>query len=265
MRSPTTLFPALAVLFGCACVQTPTRTADSIMDVSAGPLASELEVPVEPGSLRPRPGFPLAWYPGQALLQGFGGASYLSDFTVSANGSTVELDDDEYEVLPVLGGGAQLKLAGQALDFGLEGFLSFSGRTDLEAFASGGGGAVAVFDVSLLVVDVYGGPFLSCFLSDRLRVYGSAGPLLEWAGYEQSDDTEDEDGDDDTSGFGGGFYARTGIEFLLPSGKLVGFGARWSDSSIELGDDFGDLDLQGLELFVSYSYGLAPRSEFDDL
>lgn len=204
---------------------------------------------------------PPAWAPGQPLMQGVIGASYLSDFRVDPSGSPpIELTEDEYEVLPVLGGGYQWKLAGQRIDFGLEAFVSFSGRSDLEAFASSGGSGVVVFDVDLLLLELYGGPFVSQFLGDGLRLYGAAGPLLQWASYDQSDGTDDDSAD----GSGGGVYARAGLEFLLPSRKLVGFGARWSESSLDFDSGFGDLDLGGVQVFVSYSYGLEPRSAFDE-
>lgn len=200
--------------------------------------------------------FPLTWNPGEVLLQGYAGARFLSEFMVSPSGAPpIELDDDEYEVFPVLGGGAQWKLAGRALDFGVEGMLAFSGRTNLEAFATSGGSTVIAFDVNLFLFEVYGGPFVSLFVGDKLRLYGSAGPLLQWAGYDQEDSNEDRS----ANGSGGGVYARGGFEFLLPSRKLVGLGVRWSESSIDLDEDFGDLDLTGFEVFISYSYALEPR------
>lgn len=209
----------------------------------------------------PRPHLtPLKWNRGQYLAQGVIGVNYLSEFMLEGSGtSSIQLDDDE--ILPTFGGGGQWKLAGERLDFGLEAFLSLSGRSDLAAFASSGGSTVVAFDVDLLVFEFYGGPFVSRFLGDGVRIYGGAGPLLQWVGYDQSDGTTEEDAD----GSGGGAYARAGIEFLLPSRKLVGFGARWSRSSLDFDQEFGELELEGLELFVSYSYGLEPRSAFDDL
>ena len=218
----------------------------------------------EPVLLRPAPRgeFPLAWKAGQFLKQGYIGAAYLNDFTVSSGGQDVELDDDEYEVLPAFGGGGQWKLAGQRLDFGVEGYLAFSTRSDLEAFASSGGAAVAAFDINLLVLEAYGGPFVSRFVGDRLRLYAGGGPLLSWVGYDADDDDDTTD-DEDTDGAGGGVYFRGGLEFLLPTGKLVGFGARWSESSVDLGGTAGDLDLDRVEVYFTYSYGLGPRSAFD--
>lgn len=201
------------------------------------------------------PPFPLSWKPGEVLLHGFGGAKYLSNFRVDRGGSpSIKLDEDEYEVLPVVGGGAQMKLAGGGFDVGLEGYVSFAGRTDLEAFAAGGGGAVVAFDVNLFLAEAYGGPFVSRFLGERVRIHAGAGPLLQWAGYDQDDGT----GEEDTDGSGGGFYARAGLEFLLPSNRLVGIAVRWSESSVDLGGDVGDLDLEDLELLLTYSYGSRP-------
>jgi hypothetical protein len=246
----------------CACLQAPGRPRGPVPvqePAHADACAARQGDPTEGGSRAA--GFPLDWSPGEVLLQGYLGAKYLSEFSVNPSGTPpIELDEDEYEVLPVVGGGAQLKLAGRGLDFGVEGFLEFSGRSDLEAFASSGGTAVAVFDVSLLVFEAYGGPFVSLFAGDNLRLYGSAGPLLQWVGYDQDEDSSEEESAD---GSGGGLYARAGLEFLLPSRKLVGFGVRWSESSIDLGDEFGDLDLTGLDVFFTYSYGLEPRSAFD--
>lgn len=242
---------ALAALL-CACLQPPSRPS--------GPSPGMYGAPSQEDGLELDEGFPHTWNPGEALLQGYIGATYLSDFTVSPSGAPpIGLEDDEYEVLPVVGGGAQWKLAGRSLDFGVEGFVAFSGRSDLAAFASSGGTTVVAFDVSLLVLELYGGPFVSLFASDRLRLYGSAGPLLQWVSYDQDDGVSEQVS---TDGSGGGVYARAGFEFLLPSRKLVGLGVRWSDSSVNFSSDFGELDLSGFEVFVTYSYRQEPRGRY---
>ena len=82
--------------------------------------------------------------------------------------------EGELDQLPLLGGGGQWKLGGRRVDLGLEGLLGLSGRADAEAFAIGGGGAAVAVDVDLLLIDVYGGPFASMFLGDKLRVYAAA-------------------------------------------------------------------------------------------
>ena len=183
---------------------------------------------------------------GQLLLQGFVGVGYPESITLEPD---IEIDETELDNLPVIGGGGQLKLAGEHIDFGVEALMSFAFRSDLAAFAFGGGGGVVALDVDVFVFDVFGGPYASKLFGDRVRLYAGAGPILSWVEYSQQeeDTAEDEDGD----GFGAGVYTRGGIEFLLPSGTLVGFGVRWSSAEVDLGDDFGDFELEGVQALIT--------------
>ena len=205
----------------------------------------------EPPAPRRRPGF--EWQPGQPLLQGFIGVSELTDVSVDDDGpGRVDGDEGDLDQLPVLGGGGQWKLGGRRVDLGLEGLFSAGWRSNAEAFVVGGGGAVVAIDVDLLLLDLYGGPFASVFLGDRLRLYAATGPLLQWANYDQTGNGQNDDG----SGFGYGYYARTGIEFAFPSRTLVGLGVRWSDSEADLGGSLGDLEIEGLQFLLTVSRGL---------
>lgn len=189
------------------------------------------------------------WEIGQTLLQGFVGVSYPDGVTLEDGGDPVEIDDSELDNLPVIGGGGQLKLAGENFDFGLELMMSFAFRSDLEAFAVGGGGAVVVLDVDVFVLDFFGGPFVSKLLGDRVRIYAGAGPIVHFLEYSQEDDAGAME--DDSSGFGAGVYGRGGIEFLLPSGTLVGFGLRYSEAEVDLGADLGDFELRGVQALIT--------------
>jgi len=193
------------------------------------------------------------WLVGQSLLQGYVGVAYPDGVTLDRDGDPVTIEDDELDPLPVIGGGAQVKLAGQGLDFGVEALVSLAFRSDLEAFVVGGGGAVIALSADVLVVDVFGGPFLSKLFGDRVRVYAGAGPLLQFLEYSQEDDSGDLD--DDGSGFGAGYYTRGGIEFLLPSGTLVGFGVRYSSSEVDLEGSLGDFDFEGVQAVITVSRG----------
>jgi len=205
----------------------------------------------EPFPIPPRNA--MVWRPGQSLAQGFLGVSYFQDVSIDLDGpGRIDGDEGDLDELPVIGGGGQWKLGGDRIDFGIEGLLSFSGRADAAAFVVGGGGAAVAVNVDLLIFELYGGPFASMFLGEKARVYGAAGPLLQWANYNQSGNGFGEDG----SGFGAGYYARTGIEFVLPSRTLIGFGARWSDSSVDLGGNLGDLEIDGLQVLFTVSRGL---------
>jgi len=192
-----------------------------------------------------------AWNVGHPIMQGFVGVSFYDDVSVDNDGADVDGDGGDLDQLPLIGGGGQWKLGGQRVDWGLEGMLSFSGRADAEAFVVGGGGAAVAVDVDLLIFELFGGPFASIFIADhKLRLYGAAGPLLQFADYDQSGNGLDDDGD----GFGSGWYARTGIEFMLPSRTLLGVGVRWSDTTVDLGG-LGDLEIDGLQAVVTVSRG----------
>jgi opacity protein-like surface antigen len=166
----------------------------------------------------------------------------------------VDGSDEESSRVPTIGGGGQWKLAGDRIDFGLEGMMAFGWRANALAFASGGGGAVVAIDVSLFLIELYGGPFVSLFLGERWRVYGAAGPMLQWASYDQESDVDgySEDG----SGFGTGWYARTGLEFAIRPGMMVGGGVRWSDSVVDLDSGLGDLDLEGVQWVFTVTTGI---------
>lgn len=195
------------------------------------------------------------WARGQAVLQGFVGTGYFQDVTLEPDaGNPVEIDSDELDNFPVLGGGGQWKLAGERFDFGVEGMIAFSWRSDVRAAQVGGGGAVVAVDVDALLVDLFGGPFVSVFLGERARIYAAAGPLLQYLEYSEEDDASLID--EDESGTGAGVYARAGIEFLLPSRLLVGLGVRASTVEVDLGDDIGDFEGDEIQALITVSRGL---------
>lgn len=242
MRSilPLCLFSCVA---GCASPAPSAPRASPGYAVAHAPSPSQEPYPIA----RYEEG---AWNPGQPLMQGFLGVSSYEH--VSVEGGDVDGDEGELDTLPLIGGGGQWKVGGRHIDWGVEGMLSFAGRADAEAFAVGGGGAVVAVDVDLLLFELYGGPFASVFLGDKLRLYGAAGPMLEWADYEQETDGFPDDG----SGFGGGWYARTGFEYALPSWTLIGLGVRWSDATVDLGGSLGDLEIDGLQYVFTVSRGI---------
>lgn len=237
---------------GCAAApRTPHQIVASqpvAEDAGAGRFTAQDHSALMSPSSRRKSGFP--WAVSQPLMQGFIGASSFS--RVETEDGSVDGDEGDVDELPLIGGGAQWKLGGRGVTFGLEGLLSFAWRANAEAFAIGGGGAVVAVDVDVLLFELYGGPFASLFLGDKLRLYGAVGPLLQFADYEQTGGGLAEDG----SGFGAGWYARTGLEFALPSRTLIGFGVRWSDSSVDLDGDLGDLEIEGLQAVVTVSRGL---------
>lgn len=216
--------------------------APGMMDKRADSFQTQGSAPARSGS---------RWAPGRTMVQGYFGVLNLSDADREGGSIAGAEGGDDFESIPTLGGGGMYKIGGQRIDWGLEGMLAFSGRANAAAFVAGGGGAAIAVDVDLLVFDLYGGPFISAFLGDRLRAYGAAGGLLQWASWDQDGAAAANSGDGD--GFGGGVYARTGLEFLINPGMLLGFGARWSDSTVDLSGSLGDLDLEGVQYVVTVS------------
>ncbi len=190
------------------------------------------------------------WQTGEVLMQGFLGVSFFDNVAVDGgSGAEVDGDDGDLDQLPLIGGGGQWKLGGERIDMGAELMFSFSGRADAAAFVVTGGGAAVAIDVDLLIFEIYGGPFVSMDLGEKWRLYGAAGPVLQFADYDQSGNGLSDDG----SGFGSGFYARTGLEFAVSPSTLIGFGARWSDTTVDLGGDLGDLEVDGLQAVFTVS------------
>jgi hypothetical protein len=190
------------------------------------------------------------WQTGEVLMQGFLGVSFFENVEVDgASGTDVDGDEGDLDQLPLLGGGGQWKLGGERVDMGAELMFSLSGRADAEAFVVGGSGAAIAIDVDLLIIEIFGGPFVSMDLGEKWRLYGAAGPVLQFADYDQSGNGLSDDG----SGFGSGLYARAGLEFAVSPNTLIGFGARWSDTTVDLGGDLGDFEIDGLQAVFTVS------------
>lgn len=194
------------------------------------------------------------WQPGEMVLQGFFGANFYQTLEVSGgSGAEVDGSGEDSAQSPVIGGGAQWKLGGEKIDWGIEAMFSFSWRANATAIAVGGGGAAIAVDVDMSLIELYGGPVANVFLSDKTRVYVSAGPLMQWVDYNQGSSTAGID--DDGSGFGTGVYARTGIEFTIMPGTMMGLGVRWADSTTDLDGDLGDLELDGFQAVLTVTQG----------
>lgn len=240
------LVPLGFLVGACATPSAPARLPRDPAPVAE--FAAPSPTPARAQGSSTRGGF--TWVDGQPLMHGFLGLSQFS--SVEAGDGDIDGDAGDLDELPLIGGGAQWRLGGRRFDLGLEGLLSFSGRANAAAFVSTGGGAALAVDVDLLLFQVFGGPFASLFLGDRLRLYGGAGPLLQFADYDQTGNGLADSG----SGFGYGWYARTGVEYALKSRNLVGLGVRWSDTSVDLGSSLDDLEIDGLELVLTVSRGL---------
>ncbi|MEM9382146.1 MAG: hypothetical protein AAGB93_19480 [Planctomycetota bacterium] len=194
---------------------------------------------------------PRRWSNGEALLQGYLGVTSVQDFRRVGGSQDLDSEGGSVSQWPIIGGGAQWKLAGERVDFGLEALMSLGGRANGGAFVVGGGGAQVAVSLDLFILEFFGGPFLSIPLGERFRVYGGLGPLIQFAQYHQSSIEQALNGS--SSGFGVGGYVRGGFEIEMSPGSYIGLGVRWYDSTVDLNSRFGDLELEVLEAMLTFS------------
>lgn len=190
---------------------------------------------------------------GQTLAQGMIGASFLTSVDRSGGSDPPSgSQGDDLEQVPMIGGAFQYAMWGDRIDAGLEvgGTLGF--QTGGGFVAAGGGGLIIAVDIDMFLFDLFGGPFVSLPLGEKARLYVGAGPLMQFADWDQSGEGVDQSG----SGFGTGFYARAGLEIGLTPAMLIGIGARWTDSRVSLGSGLGDLDLEGTQVMITFTAGL---------
>ena len=187
------------------------------------------------------------------LVQGFFGVMEFNDAT---QGSTdppgIEVDNSDMS-LPVLGGVFQQALRGDRLQLGVEGGFSVGFRGDRTTVILPNS-VVIVADNDVLLTDLFGGLYLNKYIGKSLRLYGGAGPLLQYGRadldyIDQFNVSQEIKG----SGWGVGLYARAGLEVNLAPGTYVGVGVRWIDSNLNMSGPLDDLDYQAVQYMVTVS------------
>jgi hypothetical protein len=193
----------------------------------------------------------LHWEQGGLALQGTFGLGYLEAVRLDQTGSQVQIDASQFDNTPVIGGGLQWKLFGERVDWGLEAMFSVAWRANAVAFVSNGSGAALAVNVDTLLVDFYGGPFVSAFVGDHARIYAAAGPVLQYVDYTQTDGPLESHG----TGSGLGGYARAGFEFQLPGGDLLGLCVRRTDVDVGLGSALGEFNVSSTQIVLTVTTG----------
>ena len=190
--------------------------------------------------------------PGQTFAQGMLGVSYLTESNFDQSSVNAPLiQSDDIQQAPMIGGAFQHAIWGEHIDAGLEvgGTLGF--QSGGAFVVVGGGGLLVAVDVDMLLFDLFAGPFVSVPLGNKTRIYGGAGPMMQFADWDQTGNNVDQSG----SGLGTGLYARTGLEFEFSPAMLVGVGVRWSDSEVSLGGGLGNLDIGGIQAMLTFTAG----------
>jgi hypothetical protein len=183
-------------------------------------------------------------------LQGLFG---ISEVRVKDIG-TGNFDSSDDAQMPLLGGAVQRPLTGDKLRLGVEGGFLLGWIGNVETVFVGSGGVAVTGSNDMFLTEGFGGLYADLLLGQKARVYAGAGGLIDWAIVDvtYADPTLgffDLSG----SGFGFGWYTRAGFEFLLQSGMAVGFCWRWFDTSIDIGGNVGDLDLEGMQYMLTFT------------
>lgn len=239
LTSRTSLVVLLIALCGASCVQPKRGRLTTDGDYEMSPLGPDLQAR-------------------QGVSQGMIGVSFYDQLARSGGANpAVAGTTDDLEVMPSAAVAWQEVYGDGRIDWGLEGGATVGYRTgNGEVDADGGGGVVNV-DVDLALVDAFGGLFLSTHLGNRARLYGGAGPLIQFASYSQEgfDSVSMQDIDQSGTGVGIGMYARLGYEFIAGNDVIVGMGIRWVDSEVSIDDNLGRLNIGGFQVFLTISDG----------
>lgn len=193
---------------------------------------------------------------GQLIGQGMIGVGFYDEVSRQGGANpSVPGSNSDLETIPSAGASWQHVFGTEKIDWGLEGGGTLGFRTGNGRVYTAGG--VADVDTDLFLFDIFGGPFISHPLGSRTRVYLGAGPLVQIATFEQEgyDAAMMEPIEQEGTGFGVGYYARAGAEFVTGHTVVIGLGVRWLDSEVSLDDSLGRLEVSGLQVLLTLSSG----------
>ncbi|MEM9381032.1 MAG: hypothetical protein AAGB93_13855 [Planctomycetota bacterium] len=185
------------------------------------------------------------------VIQGTLGISNLRGLDTSGGGGTGARD----RTFPMAGGAFQRALRDGPVQFGIEGGFTFGFDRDRTTVSSGNGAIVVRRDDDVFLLDGFIGAYLNVPLRPEWRLYAGVGPVVQYARVDVEVDDLATVTRVSENGFGGGYYARAGLEFAITEAALLGLGVRWLDSSADLGRTLGDLSVQGVQVGLTLSQG----------
>jgi len=107
----------------------------------------------------------------------------------------------------------------------------------------------------MLLVDFFGGGYVSVDFAKRLRIYAGAGPLIIYGRreFEPEDSGSISIQTETESDLSVGVYGRMGLEFKLTDIFLVGVSLRGIKTSLEFNEPVGKIEIEGLQYFLNLS------------
>ncbi|MEM6674067.1 MAG: hypothetical protein AAF726_14575 [Planctomycetota bacterium] len=190
------------------------------------------------------------------VVQGFVGITEFTTADTRTGSPGIEILDSGIETFPMLGGAFQRALWNGPIQFGLEGGLSFGWDSNATLLSTSTGAIVTESENDVFLLDGFAGVYANLPLRAGIRLYAGAGPVLQYGAVSAtflSPGSSPEPVEED--GFGGGWYARTGVDIVVSPGTMLGFGIRWIDTYVDLGPTLRDLQLEGMQFGFTVSQG----------
>jgi len=181
------------------------------------------------------------------------GHAFYGKMTIPNNNSDVGGGD---YIFNVFGADVQKPFGGDNFKYGFETGAYFSKDSSVRQFYASSGGTVAVsVEINSLMIDYFLGAYIGFEPAKWLRLTVGAGPMLIWGSWDtEPEESAPEDiAPESNFGFGGGLYARTGIDIFFTEEFGLYAGARVNQTSLTLKDSTGDVDIEGWQ----YYFGLA--------
>jgi len=219
------------------------------LSVACAPTQLGLRGPCEPG-LADRSGPAPRGY----LVQGFAGATVLGDVSLEPTGNPIGVEDVGTSTLPLLGAAVMYPLSGERFQMGVEMGVTTGWDAD-RGLVRLNNATQTRSDNRLVLVDGFVGAYANVYLNRSWRLYGGAGPVLQFGSVDvEYTDENSERVDLNEDGFGLGVYARAGVELLLWNGTWAGIGVRRLDSRFDPGGSLSDFDFEAMQYVFTATY-----------
>jgi hypothetical protein len=181
-----------------------------------------------------------------------------------SNGEPIK-SDEVFGTFLVGGGMVQLADGPSTVEFGLETGAFFAWKEiDTDYKCSSNGGLVVKVSSDFYMFEILMGGFTGWNVTNKFRVYASAGPSVVWGRMGGGDDSDevgsqdiiDEDGNSidwgkSESDISMGLYGRLGMEYRFGRSMVLGFSARYLDTELDFDSTTGKVDLKGTQWFLT--------------
>ena len=190
-----------------------------------------------------------------SYVQGLLGVTELHVKSLDIGFGPGQWESSDDATMPLIGGAVQRMLGGSDnFHYGLEGGFMFGWMGNVESVVIGSGAVVVAADNDVFMSEFSGGLAAELMIGDKMRLYGGAGGLLDWAIVDVTfNDPSFGFISASGNGWGLGVYTRLGFDVLLQSGMRLGFCWRWFDTDLDMGGGIDDLQLDGMQYMLTFT------------